>query len=226
MNKYPNITVDGVVFTYIDEKLYVLLIKRNYEPFKGSYALPGAFIKDDETSDYAVRSMLVDETGLKINYIEQLRTYTNPNRDPRQRIISITYFALINSTNSVLKTTRHATEVEWVEIKEAIKRNLAFDHTNILLDALSRLRVKIRWMPIGFDLLPSYFTINELYKLYLAILDDPIDRRNFTKKLLKSELLIETKFKTKGHVGRQAKMYEFDIEKYKRLEKHGFNFEL
>lgn len=225
-NKLPSITVDGVVFTYIDEKIHVLLIKRNYEPFKDKYALPGAFIKEQMSAENSVFKMLEDEVGLKINYIEQLKTYTHPNRDPRQRIISIAYFSLINSTNHTIKPTKHATKVEWVEIKEAIKRKLAFDHREMILHALSRLRVKIRWMPIGFDLLPTFFTIGELHKLYVAIIDGPIDRRNFTKKLVKSGLLIETNFKTQGHVGRQAKMYEFDVEKYKRLEKHGYNFEL
>ncbi len=226
MNKLPSITVDAVVFTYIDEKLHVLLIKRNYEPFKDKYALPGAFIKEEESAEWAVFRMLKEETGLEVDYHEQLKTYSQPNRDPRQRIISIAYMTLINSLNHTLKTTKHATEVEWVEIKEACKRDLAFDHRNILLDGLSRLRVKLRWMPIGFDLLPTYFTIGELYKLYMAILDDPIDRRNFTRKLLASGLLIETNFKSNGHVGRKAKMYEFDQPMYRRLEKNGYNFEL
>ena len=226
MKEYPNITVDGVVFSYINEKLHVLLIKRNYEPFKDQYALPGAFIKEEESAENAVFRMLKIETGLEINYIEQLYTFSEPNRDPRQRIISITYFALINSTNCVLKTSEHAKEVEWVEIKEAYNRDLAFDHKRILKYALDRLRVKLRWMPIGFDLLPKYFTISEIYKLYCAILDEGLDRRNFSRKILSFGLLKETTFKKKGHVGRQAKMYEFDIDTYKRLEKHGFNFEL
>lgn len=222
----PNLTVDAVVFSYIEGKLHVLMIKRNFEPFKDKYALPGAFIKDGETSEHAAFRMLEEETGVKINYIEQLYTFTSPNRDPRKRIVSISYFALINSLGQTLKTSRHATEVEWVEIKEAYKRELAFDHRQIMKMAHDRLRVKLRWMPIGFDLLPAFFTIGELYNLYCAILNEGLDRRNFTKKLLKSGLLKETEFKSNGHVGRKAKMYEFDVEKYKRLEKHGYNFEL
>jgi 8-oxo-dGTP diphosphatase len=225
-DKLPSITVDAVVFTYKDDKLHVLLIKRNYKPFKDAYALPGAFIKEQMSAENSVFQMLEDETGLKIDYIEQLKTYSHPNRDPRQRIISIAYFALINSGNYTSKTTSHATEVEWVEIKEAVKRELAFDHKKIIFDGWARLRVKLRWMPIGFDLLPAFFTIGELHNLYCAILDEDIDRRNFTRKLLKSGLLIETPFKSNGHVGRKAKMYEFDKETYKRLEKHGYNFEL
>ena len=224
--EYPNITVDAVVFSYIDEKLHVLLIKRNFEPFKGRYALPGAFIKDDESSDYAVKRMLVDETGLGVIYLEQLCTFTDPNRDPRQRIISIAHYALINSTNEKLTTSKHATEVEWVEIKEAFKRDLAFDHKEIMHYALQRLRNKLRYEPIGFDLLPNYFTIGELFNLYCAILDEGLDRRNFTRKILGFGLLKETQFKTTGHVGRQAKLYEFDGDMYKKLQKHGMNFEL
>lgn len=223
---YPNITVDAVVFSYIDEKLHVLLIKRNYEPFKDCYALPGAFIKDDESSDHAVRRMLLDETGLAINYLEQLYTFTEPNRDPRQRIISITHYALINSTNQQLTASKHATEVEWVEIKEAFKRKLAFDHKDIMHYALRRLRNKLRYEPIGFDLLPSYFTMSELYNLYCAILDEGLDRRNFSRKILGFGLLKETQFKKSGTVGRQAKMYEFDGHMYTKLQKHGINFEL
>ena len=226
MDNYPNLTVDGVVFSYIDEKLHILLIKRNYEPFKGKYALPGAFIKEEETSEWAAFRMLEEETGLKINFIEQLYTYTDPDRDPRQRIISIAYFALINAVDQNLKTTKHATEVEWVEIREAYKKDLAFDHRRIMKMAHDRLRTKLRWMPIGFDLLPAFFTIGELFNLYCAILDEGIDRRNFTRKLLKSGLLIETPFKSNCHVGRKAKMYEFDKETYKRFERHGYNFEL
>jgi len=224
--EYPNLTVDAVVFSYIDEKLQVLLIKRNFDPFKDKYALPGAFIKDNESAENAAFRMLEEETGLKINYIEQLRTYSEPYRDPRQRIVSIAYFALINSKEQKLKTTKHATEVEWVEIKDAYLRHLAFDHKNILKDAHDRLRTKLRWMPIGFDLLPKYFTMGELYDLYCEILDEGLDRRNFNKKILKYELLKETPFKTTGHVGRQAKMYEFDEATYRRLEKQGFYFEL
>ncbi len=226
MNKLPSITVDAVVFTYIDEKLHVLLIKRGFEPFLGQHALPGAFIKEDETSDYAVRRMLLDETGLAVNYLEQLCTLTEPDRDPRQRIISIAHYALINATNQQLTTSKHASEVEWVEIKEAFKRDLAFDHKDIMHYALQRLRNKLRYEPIGFDLLPQYFTMGELFNLYCAILDEGLDRRNFTRKILKYGLLKETPFKTNGHVGRQAKMYEFDIDTYKRLQKHGMNFEL
>ena len=121
---------------------------------------------------------------------------------------------------------KHFEVVEWVDIKEAYKRELAFDHKHMLRMAHDRLRVKLRWMPIGFDLLPAFFTIGELYNLYCAILDEGLDRRNFTRKLLKSGLLKETNFKSKGHVGRQAKMYEFDGEKYRRMEKYGYNFEL
>lgn len=226
MDNLPSITVDAVVFSYINEKLHVLLIKRNYEPFKDNYALPGAFIKEEETAEWAAFRMLEEETGLKINYIEQLYTFTKPDRDPRKRIISIAYFALINSQHQNLKTSKHATEVEWVEIKKAHKLVLAFDHRQIMRKAHERLRVKLRWMPIGFDLLPAFFTIGELYNLYCAILDEELDRRNFTRKLLKSGLLKETQFKSNGHVGRKAKMYEFDVEKYERLEKHGYNFEL
>jgi len=224
--EYPNITVDAVVFSYIREKLHVLLIKRNFKPFKGRYALAGAFIKDDETANDAVSRMLKEETGLNLDYLEQLYTFTDVNRDPRQRIVSIAHYGLINYTNQTLKTSEHSKEVMWVEIKKAFKQDLAFDHKEIMHYALRRLRNKVRYEPIGFDLLPKYFTMGELYNLYCAILDEGLDRRNFTRKILGFDLLKETEFKTKGHVGRQAKMYEFDGDMYKKLQKHGMNFEL
>jgi len=226
MNKFPNITVDAIVFSYFDEKLHVLLIKRNFDPFKDNYALPGAFIKEDESADDAVYRMLKDETGLELEYLEQLYSFTNPNRDPRQRIISIAYYGLINATNQILKTSQHATEVSWIEIKDAFKRHLAFDHKEIMHYALERLRNKLQYEPIGFDLLPEYFTMGELYNLYCAVLDKGLDRRNFTRKILGFNLLKETTFKTGGHIGRKAKIYEFDKINYDRLKKVGFNFEI
>jgi 8-oxo-dGTP diphosphatase len=224
--EYPNITVDAAVFSYIDEKLHILQIKRNIPPYENMYALAGAFIKDDETADEAVVRMLKDETGLEVDYLEQLYTFTNPVRDPRQRIISIAYYGLINSTNQTLKTSRHAKEVEWVEIKKAFSREMAFDHRHIMHYALQRLRNKLQYEPIGFELLPTYFTMTELYDLYCAILDEGLDRRNFSRKILSFGLLKETQFKKTGTVGRQAKMYEFDKINYDRLKTKGFNFEL
>lgn len=226
MNEFPSITVDAVVFAYIDEKLHVLLIKRNFEPFKNKYALAGAFINSNETADDAVLRMLKDETGLKLDYLEQLYTFTNPNRDPRQRIVSIAYYGLINSSNQVLKSNKHASEVEWVELREVFKKDLAFDHEDIIKYALRRLRNKLQYEPIGFELLPNYFTMGELFKLYCVILNKGLDRRNFTRKIMSFGLLKETQFKKKGGVGRQGKMYEFDKTTYDRLKKVGFNFEL
>jgi len=226
MDKYPNITVDAVVFTYIREKLHILLIKRNVKPFKGRYALAGAFIKEDETANDAVSRMLKEETGLNLDYLEQLYTFTDVNRDPRQRIISIAHYGLINYANQTLNSSEHADVVGWVEVKEAFKKDLAFDHKEIMQLALQRLRNKLRYEPIGFELLPKFFTMGELYSLYSAILDVGLDRRNFNRKILGFGLLKETTFKSSGHVGRQAKMYEFDKVTYDRLKNIGFNFEL
>ena len=225
-NNLPNMTVDAVVFSYINEKLHMLLIKRNIKPFKGRFALAGAFIKEDETANDAVIRMLKEETGLNLDYLEQLYTFTNPVRDPRQRIVSIAHYGLINYTNQTLKTSVHANEVSWVVVKEAFKKELAFDHKEIMQLALQRLRNKLRYEPIGFELLPTYFTMGELYALYSAILDEGLDRRNFSRKILGFGLLKETEFKSSGHVGRQAKMYEFDKVTYDILKKIGLNFEL
>ena len=225
---FPDITVDAVVFSYIEEQLNVLLIKRNFDPFKNKYALPGSFLSEKDTADVAVLNMLKSETGLVLNYLEQLYTFTNPDRDPRQRIISVSYYGLINSVNQTLQPTKHSAETKWVPFSEAIKDyDFAFDHYDILKYAYERLKNKIRYEPIGFDLLPTYFTLTELYNLYCAILiNSSIDRRNFTRKILSYNLLKETNFKTFGHIGRKAKMYEFDKKVYDRLKTFGFNFEL
>lgn len=229
-NKYPDITVDGVIFTYHEGELKVLLIKRKIEPFKDVYALPGGFLNENETGEHAISRVLNDECGLNIlhyGYLEQLYTFTDVERDPRQRVISITYYGLINSIGCNLDLENdHASEVKWYSVGWVGRMGLAFDHKKIFRYAVQRLQNKVRYEPIGFDLLPEYFTLSELHELYSAILDKDIDRRNFNKKILKYSLLGETNLKTSGHVGRQAKLYKFNESVYKNLVVEGFNFEI
>lgn len=220
------VTVDAVIFSYFNDQLHTLLIKRAFEPFKDSMALPGGFVNDNETTQQAVLRKLKEETNIELDYLEQLYTFSDVNRDPRERIISVTYYGLINPSKYNLVKNIHAKEVLWVPTNEVMSILLSFDHSEIHYYALKRLRNKIRYEPIGFELLSQYFSMTELYQLYCSILGYELDRRNFTKKINKYKLLNKTNFKTKAHVGRKAQLYEFNKEKYSEFKEKGFNFEI
>lgn len=221
-----DVTVDAVVFAYINKELNVLLIKRAFEPFLDKWALPGGFMDELESADNSVIRKLNEETNVKLNYLEQLFTFTDVNRDPRKRIISIAYFALINPKNQNLNTNIHAKDVQWFPLKSIDKTELAFDHKRIINYARIRLQNKIVYEPIGFELLPKQFSMSDLFDLYVAILGDNLDRRNFIKKINGFSILKKTSNKTTGHVGRRAQLYEFDKRKYKELSREGFNFDI
>lgn len=220
-----DVTVDAVVFAYINKELNVLLIKRAFEPFLDQWALPGGFMEENESADSSVIRKLNEETNVKLNYLEQLYTFTDVNRDPRKRIISITYFALINPKNQNLNTNIHAKDVQWFPL-HSIKNDIAFDHKKIIDYAHVRLQNKIVYEPIGFELLPKQFSMTDLFDLYVAILGGDLDRRNFIKKINGFSILKKTSNKTTGHIGRRAQLYEFDKKKYKELSREGFNFDI
>ena len=186
------LTVDAIVFGYSkQEGVSVLLIKRKYPPFKDSWALPGGFVLEKESLEEAVKRELLEETGITVNYLEQLYTFGDPNRDPRQRIVSVAYFALVKSALfQQLKASTDADEARWFNINKL--PSLAFDHKEIVKKAIERVRTKIRYEPIGFELLDKKFPFADLEKLYAALLDRPIDRRNVTKKILSLDLLEDT----------------------------------
>ena len=220
------VTVDAVVFAYIGKELHVLLIKRAFEPYLGQWALPGGFMNEDESADDSVIRKLKEETNVTLNYLEQLYTFAKVGRDPRDRIISLTYYALINPTNHELTTNVHAMNVEWVPMDKLDDRKMAFDHREIIDYAWVRLKGKVKYEPIGFELLPKEFTMSDLFDLYGAILRQPLDRRNFIKKINGFDILKKTKNKTGGHVGRRAQLFEFNKEKYNKLKVKGFNFDI
>lgn len=224
------VTVDAVVFAYINKELNVLLIKRAFEPFMDRWAVPGGFMGDDESADNSVLRKLSEETNVKLEYLEQLYTFTDVRRDPRERIVSIAYYGLINPSSHLLGTNIHAKEVRWFPIQEIAKlfnKNLvAFDHWDIIRYAHTRLQNKIKYEPIGFELLPKQFTMSDLFDLYVAILGNHLDRRNFIKKINGFEILKKTSNKTAGHVGRRAQLFEFNKEKYNKLKTKGFNFDI
>jgi 8-oxo-dGTP diphosphatase len=221
------VTVDAVVFGYSkNEGVSVLLIQRKYPPYKDLWALPGGFVLDEESLEDAVQRELQEETGIRVNYMEQLYTFGQPGRDPRQRIISVAYFALVKSSMyQQLKASTDAENVQWFNIKKLPQ--LAFDHKDIVNTAIQRVRVKIRYQPIGFELLDKKFPFSDLEKLYMALLDREIDRRNFAKKMLALNMLDETNEVAKAEgKGRPSKMYQFNKKRYQELQKKGILFEV
>jgi len=220
------VAVDAVVFGYTSkEGLSVLLIKRNIKPFKDSWALPGGLVGDDESLEEAVQRELKEETGVNINYLEQLYSFGKPGRDPRNRVISITYYGLVKPDAFELHADTDAADVAWFNIKKLPQ--LAFDHEEILNAAHERLKSKILYQPVGFELLEEKFPFSELEKLYMAVLDRPIDRRNFKKKVVKFGFLEETNEKQAlDGAGRPGNLFRFNEQKYFQLQKEGINFEI
>lgn len=176
------LSVDAVVFGYEEGNISVLLIKRKYEPFKGEWAIPGGFVLNEESLEEAVERELHEETGIKINYLEQLYTFGKPNRDPRSRVVSVAYFGLVRPNAFKIFASTDAEQVRWFSINELPK--LSFDHKEILKVAIERLQGKITYEPIGFELLDKKFPFSDLEKLYTTLLGRDIDRRNFRRKLL------------------------------------------
>jgi 8-oxo-dGTP diphosphatase len=218
---HPAVTTDCVIFGFDGERLQVLLIERGIEPFKGKWAFPGGFIKMDESAEEGALRELREETGLDNAYIEQFHTFSDPNRDPRERVITIAYLALVRLQE--VKAGDDAAAASWFPIDEI--PSLAFDHDFILRMATQRLREQIHFQPIGFELLPKKFTIKELQSLYEAILGINFDRRNFSKKMLHLEILTELDETIWPTPKREAKLYKFNSDKYEELKRKGFRIE-
>lgn len=185
--EHPAVTTDCVIFTYEDWKLKVLLVKRGGEPYKGEWALPGGFLRNDETAKEGSLRELREETGLEASAVGELGVFSNPSRDPRERVITIAFYALVKP--SEVEGGDDADEAAWFSIDELPE--LAFDHADIINAALERLRRDIHFEPIGFDLLDDEFTIPDLQRLYEIILGVKFDRRNFQRKILSSGILEE-----------------------------------
>jgi 8-oxo-dGTP diphosphatase len=224
--KYPHpaVTVDGVVFGYDEADLKVLLIQRSGPPHQGRWALPGGFVEIDESLDDAARRELQEETGITDLYLEQLYTFGAPKRDPRERVISVAYYALVKLADHRIRAASDARHVAWFPVAKLPP--LAFDHAEVLETGLRRLRAKIRYEPIGFELLPHRFPLSELQRLYETILQQRVDKRNFRKKILGMGLLKDTKQTQRDVAHRAARLYRFDEAAYQRLKRAGFNFEL
>jgi 8-oxo-dGTP diphosphatase len=220
----PALTVDCVVFGYDGAELRVLLIQRGLPPFEGRWALPGGFVQVDEPLEEAARRELAEETGVSRVYLEQLYTFGDPDRDPRERVVSVAYYALVKLSDHKVQAATDARNAAWFAASEA--PSLAFDHDRILAMAQERLRAKVRYQPIGFELLPPKFTLTELQRLYQAVLETPLDKRNFRKKILATGLLEELDEIEQDVAHRAARLYRFDRQAYRALQKQGVSFEI
>jgi 8-oxo-dGTP diphosphatase len=213
-----------VVFGFDYGDLKILLIKRGLEPFIGQWALPGGFVRKGESPDAAVRRELAEETGIAQEvFLEQLYTFGEPDRDPRGWVLTIAHFALVKLSDFTIKAATDAKDVQWFRVSDLPQ--LAFDHAKIISMALQRLKGKVRYQPVGFELLPPQFSLTELQHLYEALLEQKLDKRNFRKKILSLGILRETG-KTAKTAHRPAALYEFDGQQYEALKSRGINFEL
>ncbi|MBL8151629.1 MAG: NUDIX hydrolase [Blastocatellia bacterium] len=206
----PSVTVDIVLFTISEGELKLLLIKRRDEPFKAMWAIPGGFVRKGETLDQAALRELREETNVSGVYLEQLYTFGDPERDPRTWVITVAYFALVNSVNLQIKAETDAIDASWHSINNL--PTLAFDHRKIVDYAVWRLRNKLEYTTVGFQLLPEKFTLTELQRVYEIILDKTLDKRNFRKKILSLSILKELNETKMDGIHRPAKLYTF-VEK-------------
>jgi 8-oxo-dGTP diphosphatase len=201
-----SIAVDVVVFTVREGRLQVLLTKRPIEPFVGRWSLPGGFVREEESADAAAERALSEKAGVEGVYLEQLYTFSAPDRDPRSRVVSVAHYALVSEDK--LHHHEGTREPRWFPVSTALDLQLAFDHREILRTAVERIRGKIDYAPIGFQLLPKHFTLTDIQTIYEAVLDKPIDKRNFRTKLLRSGLVREVNELRRGP-HRPARLYEF-----------------
>lgn len=221
--KYPHpaVTADCVIFGFDGLNLKVLLIQRGIEPFKGRWAFPGGFMQMDETIEECARRELREETGLVINTVEQFHIFSDVNRDPRERVLTVAHYALVRLAD--VEGGDDAARAQWFAQDEI--PSLAFDHDRILRMALSTLKERICFEPIGFELLPEVFTMTELQNLYEAILEVKFDRRNFYNKMIKLGILAEAEPRPKDASRRTPSKYCFNAAKYAELKDRGFKLE-
>lgn len=220
----PALTVDCVVFGLDDSGLQVLLIQRGLPPFQDKWALPGGFVREDESLEEAARRELSEETGLQRIFLEQLYTFGAVGRDPRERVVTVAYYALVKLSAHRVAAATDASDAAWFSILDLPR--LAFDHQKIVETAQSRLEGKVRYQPIGFELLPPKFTLTQLQRLYETVLQTTLDKRNFRRKVLDMGLLDELDEIEKDVAHRAARLYRFNRKKYHELEQVGFSFEL
>ncbi len=226
LNKYKShdrllVAIDCIIFGFDGNQLQALLIKRGFEPEKGKWSLMGGFTNQDESTDEAAVRVLHQLTGMNNIYMEQLYCFSDVNRDPAGRVISIAYFALINIAD-YSEQLQFEHEAKWFPLNKI--PDLIFDHKKMVALAKERLQQKVANHPIGFELLPEKFTLPQLQSLYEAIYESPLDKRNFTRKILSLEILNRLNEKNKSSSRKGAFYYVFDKNKYQELNHDGVKF--
>ena len=218
------LSIDCLIFGFRNSELDILLIKHGEGISKGRWALPGGWIRYNESIDGAANRLLTSLTGVSNIFLEQLRAFGEVDRYPGKRVVTIAYFALINADNYSLSAGFTASDARWFNIHEVPR--LPYDHQKILRAGFQYLQHKVRHEPIGFSLLPKKFTLHQILKLYEAILETELDKPNFRRKLLKMNLLVPCDEKQRDVSHRAANYYRFDKRIYKQLKESGFTFKL
>lgn len=220
----PALATDCAIFGFDGGELKLLLLKREKEPFENKWALPGGFVYMDETAEVSAKRILMEKAGIKDVFIEQLYTFSRIDRDPRERIVSVSHYALVDKSQFELVAGRDTIQAAWHPISRLPE--LGFDHDEIVAMAIERLKGKVRYQPVGFELLDAKFTLTQLQLVYEAILQTPIDKRNFRKKIIGMGLLKQLDEKEQNVARKAAFYYSFDKQKYEELMQKGFHFEL
>jgi 8-oxo-dGTP diphosphatase len=215
------LTVDIVIFTILKGELQILLVKRGIPPFQGKWAIPGGFVLEAESLEDAARRELIEETGVADVYFEQLYSFGDPKRDPRGRVVTVAYFALISADAVRVRGGSDAAEARWHAVK--LLPPLAFDHAKILDYAVERLRNKLEYTTVGFQFLPREFTLSELQRVYEVILNKRLDKRNFRRKIGLLGIVRATG-RSKSDGRRPAKLYSFVARKFEKLKDKGILF--
>lgn len=217
-------SIDCVIFGFDDGELKILLIQRNEEPFKDWWALPGHIVEKDQSIDLGAERILYELTGLKDIFMEQFHTFGDVNRHPQGRVITVAYYAMIriNGIKELKPVSNYASKAVWIPVTDLPK--LAFDHEKIFARGFEKIRNKISYQPIAFELLPEKFTLTQLQQLYEVVLNKKLDKRNFRKKMLNYGILKELNEKQKGVSYRAAKLYKFDKRRYNQLFKKELTF--
>lgn len=226
MYRYPVtsrilLAIDCIVFGFDGRDIKLLLVKRNLEPEMGKWSLMGGFLREDEDLEVGAGRIIFDLTGLKNIYVEQLETFGKVNRDPAERTVSVVFFALIQIEEHDSEAVKNH-NASWISLDQ--RPELIFDHNEMVTRAIEHLRYKAALHPIGFELLPELFTIPQLQKLYEAIYNTPLDRRNFSRKLLSTDLLIDTGHKNSNSTTKKATLYKLDTIRYKEKFHAFWNF--
>lgn len=217
------LAVDCIIFGFDEEDLKILLIKRNFEPEKGKWSLMGGFLERKENLNMAANRILYQLTGIEKIYMEQLYAFSEVDRDPADRTISVAYFALINIKEHD-KTLIDKHSAKWFSVTKLPE--LIFDHSEMITKAIKRLRYKTSKKPIGFELLPKKFTMRQLQKLYESILGEELDKRNFINKINALNILVKLNEKDMNSSRKGSFLYKFDAKKYKEKVLEGFSFKL